>query len=252
MLRKLNGIVIKNIKFSESDRILTVFTKERGKVSILAKKANSPKRKIITQTAMFVWSEFMCYPGKNMYTLRSAYYIRGFYKIENDLERLMYASYVAELIDIFYDEELGESITFNLLAFTLKLIEDEKLENLSYITLAFMVKLLGICGFLPNIENCIVCNEKKSDIYYLDRENGGIICSNCKSSDSYLKQLNDVQLELIKELIHVKLKDLKDKDFSSVPKKSGEYLITVFNDYIVYTLGRKTNTYKLLCQMIGF
>lgn len=250
MLREFHGIVLKNIKYSESDRILTVFTKERGKISVMAKNASSKRSKVIAQTSTFAYSYFILYPGKNFYTLRNAEYIRCFTGLETDLERLSFASYACELIDIFYEDKMEEEITFNLLLYTLDLMQKSKLENLSFIMLSFMVKLLGINGILPDFKHCNICGELKESDYYLEIETGMVSCKKCTNKYILKNKLSLKQINLINKLTYVNLKDIKNMSFDDISIKESNNIIILLNSFINYNLQRKTNSFKFLSDMI--
>ncbi|WP_329381229.1 DNA repair protein RecO [Anaerofustis butyriciformans] len=250
MLREYHGIVIKNIKYSDNDRILTVFTKERGKISVMAKNAASKRSKVIAQTSTFSYSYFVLYPGKNFYTLKSADYIKSFPGIQTDLERLSFASYICELIDIFYEDKMEEEITFNLLFYTLGLIQKCKIENISFVALMFMLKLLGISGIIPDFKYCNLCGDAKCSEYYLDFESSILSCKKCTTKYFSSNKLTLKQINLINELTYINLKDIKNIDFTKVSLKECNNIIVILNNYITYNLQKKTNSFKFLSDMI--
>lgn len=251
MLKELNGIIIKSINYSDNDKILTVFTKEEGKVSIIAKGARRKKSKISAQTDIFTYTYFCCYPGKTLYTMKNCEYIKSFNGLQYDLERILFANYVCELMNIFYEDKMEEIISFNLLYFTLGLIEKEDVNNLSIITLAFMLKLLGITGLIPDFSGCMICGKKDIDEGYLDFEEGGIICSKCSHSHFSKRKISKNLIDIINKFLYINLKDIKGLS----PKfKLEDYneVILILNNYIEYSLNRKTNSFKFLSDMLEF
>ncbi|WP_294467288.1 DNA repair protein RecO [uncultured Anaerofustis sp.] len=250
MIREFHGIVLKNIKFSENDRILTVFTKERGKISVMAKNAASKKSKVIAQTSTFSYSYFCLYPGKNFYTLKSADYIKSFPGLQTDLERLSFASYISELVDIFYEDKMEEPITFNLIIYILDLLQKEKLEKLSFITLAFMLKLLGISGIIPDFSGCSICSATNGEYYILDFDSGSILCGKCTMKHFSMNKITLSQLNLINKLTYVNVNDIKNMSFDEFTLEECNNMIVILNNYITYTLHRKTNSFKFLSDML--
>lgn len=250
MLREFHGIVIKNIKFSDNDRILTVFTKERGKISVMAKNAASKRSKVIAQTSTFSYSYFVLYPGKNFYTLKTAEYIKSFPGLQTDLERLSFASYVCELIDIFYEDKMEEAVTFNLLLYTFDLLQKCSIEKISYISLMFMLKLLGISGIIPDFKCCNICGDTRSNEYYLDFESGILSCKKCTNKYFSSNKLTLNQINLINKLTYVNLKDIKSLNFNSVSLDECNKIIVIVNNFITYNLQKKTNSFKFLSDMI--
>lgn len=249
-LAKLEGIVIRNVKFNDTDRILTVFTKQEGKASILAKRANTNPR-FLAPTQLFAYSEFICYPGKKMYTLSSADYIKGFYKIQEDIERLGASGYICELIDNFYEDRLSEPLMFNLLLYTLNDLEGENIKIIPFIVLGFVLKMLGIYGMSPSLEGCMYCddNKVKKEYYFVFAE-GGTVCEKHKPLSGYHNKLTQTQLELLRRLLYMPLKEVKEIDYENYPEGICVYLLKVLDEYCKYNINKKTNSFDFLINLL--
>ncbi len=118
---KTEGIVLKYTNLGEADKILTILTRNKGKIKAIAKGCRKPKSSLTASSEIFVFSEFVFYKGANLYHVTQAETRETFYNIRNDLLRLSYAVYFAELADTVSDEEIPSERLFILLAKTLLL-----------------------------------------------------------------------------------------------------------------------------------
>ena len=85
-----NGIVIKSIKYSEQDKIITVLTRDLGRITVMAKGALRSKGNIGIVTRFLSCSSFCLFKGRNMFVLKDAEFITTYPNIELDIEKLTY------------------------------------------------------------------------------------------------------------------------------------------------------------------
>lgn len=250
MLEEHTGIVIKNTRYGEADRILTVFTKDRGKIKVMAKGGMSRKRHMAAQMQTFSVSSFVLYPGKNFYSVKSADFIKTFSGIQNDVERLAYASYLCELVDNFYEDRLEEEITFHLILYYLDFIQSQSLDNLPFIILSFMIKLLGINGILPDFSGCNNCGRTDADIYYLNFDTSEFLCTDCTERKPDSRVISSRQLSMINAFAAINLRVIPETDIKMTDLTECTDLVVMFDNYISYSLMKQTKSFRFLRDMI--
>ena len=91
------GLVLKETRYKESDRILTVLTPELGVISASAQSSLRLKSKLFSACGLFCYSEFTLVPGRNMYTVREAEVKNVFHGISASIEGMSLAMYMAEM-----------------------------------------------------------------------------------------------------------------------------------------------------------
>lgn len=96
---KTEGIVLKEMRYKDTSKILSIFTKRYGKIAVMARGAYRPKSQIIANTQPFSYNEYQLYKGKNFYYLNQADIIDSFYDIREKIERVVYGQYMLELIE---------------------------------------------------------------------------------------------------------------------------------------------------------
>lgn len=88
---------VKETRYKESDRILTILTPELGVISASAQSSLRLKNKLFSACGLFCYSEFVLLPGRNMYTIREAEVRNVFHGISSTIEGMSLAMYLAEM-----------------------------------------------------------------------------------------------------------------------------------------------------------
>ena len=91
------GLVLKETRYKESDRILTILTPELGVISASAQSSLRLKSRLFSACGLFCYSEFVLVPGRNMYTVREASVKNVFHGISRSIEATSLAMYLAEM-----------------------------------------------------------------------------------------------------------------------------------------------------------
>jgi len=113
---RCEAIVLRRVNFGEADRMLTLFSKEYGKIRALAKGARKPQTRKTGHVELFMRTNFLIARGKNIDIVTQAEMIEAYPKLRGDLLRTTYASYVVELIDQFTGEGDRDLTKYQLLA----------------------------------------------------------------------------------------------------------------------------------------
>ena len=146
---KTEGIIIKRKDFGEADRILTVLTKNQGKISVVAKGVRKISSRRSPHVELLNLSILTIHDGK-IPVLTEAETLRHFSILKNDLEKCGFAFYICELIDGLTAEYQESRVAFNLMQDVLTRLQTEtKPQNLIS---KFEQDLLASLGFLPKTQ----------------------------------------------------------------------------------------------------
>ncbi|MBU3803419.1 MAG: DNA repair protein RecO [Candidatus Cellulosilyticum pullistercoris] len=184
MLIRTKALVVKEYIVGESDKYITLFTKEYGKIQVLAPKAKKVDRGFASATQLFVYGEFILTSFKDTYRLVNVDIIEMFHNIRNRLESLSYASYIMEFLQYVTEPMLAQP---ELLRLTLKTLKALTYEEASYslIRRIYELRALAELGFMPQLASCTECGEVlkegETSKYYFSAEAGGLVCESCKS-----------------------------------------------------------------------
>lgn len=140
----IEGIIVRRRNFGEADRLLTVITPYKGKLTILAKGARRITSRRGGNVELLNKVKLHVFQGRGLPVLSEALSLETFPKIKSDLVLSTYASHVAEMAERFLPEDQPNPAAYNLLATALTLLE----KNPRQIFIrAYEVKLLMVLGF---------------------------------------------------------------------------------------------------------
>lgn len=173
------GIVLRAVNYRESSRILTVFSRDRGRITVSAKGCLRPKCRERAATEQFTLGEYGLTERTGRYYLNTACIEDAFYNLRLDIDRLAHAAYFVELCESVLNEEEPQGELFDLLALMLKSLCDGKI-NLEMVRLFFEVKAMDILGFRPEVSSCAACGGDLKDKLWFSVTAGGAVCENCR------------------------------------------------------------------------
>lgn len=176
-----DGLVIKETPVGESDKLITVLTRDKGKILISAKGVRSQKSKNMALCRPFVYANFEYYERGGRYWLSSGSINDSFFGLNADVESLALASYVIDVTNEISGENSPDDILLRTVLNTLFAIEN-KIRPIEQIKGAFEFFAAAHNGFLPDISRCERCGQATSEAFYLDVMNGSLICAECLTS----------------------------------------------------------------------
>ena len=147
-LSKTEGIVTKTTKYSETSLIVTVITRDYGKISAIANNVRSSKSHMLMGLQLFSFSEIVFYESRSktgLYKLNEMSVIESFGNIRTDLEKLAYASYFAEVANSAVSEDNPDEEILRLLLNTLFAL-DRDLCPMNKIKTVFEWRIAAISG----------------------------------------------------------------------------------------------------------
>lgn len=206
-ISKTEGIVLKYTNFGEADKILTILTRNKGKLKAIAKGCRKPKSNILASSEVFAFSEFVLYKGTNLYHITQAEVRQTFYNLRNDLLKLSYAVFFVEMADAVSDEEIPSERLFLLLAKALYYLAEGEIP-IGIISQAYQLKLMDISGYRPNLSRCVHCGKTDMEVYRFDVELGGILCNECEKFGKSIISLSPGALETVKILLNTEISRL--------------------------------------------
>lgn len=234
MLRT-EGIVLNEIRYRDTSKILNIYTKEFGKISIMARGAYNPKSKLMAHTQCFSHNEYRLRKGRNFYYINDASVIDPFYNIRQNMERFIYGFYILELINKSTPEEEENQVLFLLLEKALSILSKLEEGFLKFIV-AFELKYISFLGYRPYIEKCVSCGKGDFTQIKFSIHRGGIICEDCFNHDFRAKKLDKSMYEGISRLLYAPLDELET---IPIPQNVLMKIQEIVEDYILFNIDRK-------------
>lgn len=179
---RATAVVLRHVEYGEADRILTLFTLERGKIQAIAKGVRKIRSRKAGHLEPFTRVSLFLAKGRNLAVVTQAEALESYQGIRADLQRTGLAAYAIELLDRFTQEEGENRQLFHLLVDTLnRLNQDPHPET---VIRYYEVQLLDLLGFRPELTHCVVCRRAiiPEDQFFTARL-GGALCPRCSASD---------------------------------------------------------------------
>lgn len=190
MLIGIKGLVLKTIQRTDSDRLIVLFTVERGKITVCAKGSRSAKSKILPCIEPFSYSEFVLYEKDGFFWIKEGLLLENFYAIREDVKKLALASYICEVLDLTVYENMEEPELLRLGLNALYAIATD-LRSLQVIKAVFEMRSAMLLGLAPNVERCAKCGNKTAPQFYFSLPDGEIVCSRCR--EKTLREVMDMR-----------------------------------------------------------
>ena len=239
------AIVLRAVKYGEQDKMLTLFTLEGGKMSAVAKGAQSARSKFLGSSQSYCFGEYVLSESLKMPYLSSAEVINGFKGIGRDIRLLCAAAYICEIITVAFEEASEDRSAFMLLYHSLKLLEGCPGEKSLVLSTAFALKMLGINGSYPALDRCVNCGKVGEDYFFSPKE-GGIVCADCVSAEGLAIFTASQGLYLF-DLLFCGMDKILSLNAPSGQEQ--KYLFKQINNYLVYTLGKNIKSFEMLYQL---
>lgn len=202
MLEKIEGMIIKTQEYSETHKIVTIFSKKTGKFSALARGAKKPKSRMAAVSQPFIYGSFLVYLNKGLSTIQQGDILNSYRSIREDIIKTAYTAYVAELTDKLLDTKEPDVYIYNQFMLTIDWIA-ENTDSMIPI-LMYELKLYKKGGFAPVVDRCVNC-QRDSNLTVFSINEGGMLCSNCRNVDSYALNLSSRVMKLLNLFLQVDL-----------------------------------------------
>ncbi len=187
MTETIKGVVLRETAIGDYDKMMTVLTADRGKLSVFARGAKRLKSPLFAATQLFSYSEMTIYRSTNHYYLRTADLIENFYQMRDYLEGSALAGYIADIAADISVENQDETELLRLVLNCFYAISFRKKPTLQ-IKGVFELRASAAAGFMPNLVACAGCGNSNLDIYYFDVTDGIFRCEECYRTDALIAE----------------------------------------------------------------
>ncbi len=179
----VTGVNVGTFNLGEADKVLTIFTAERGLIRAVAKGARKPGSKIAGRAELLTVNNLLVATGRSLDIITQAEALETFSRLRHDLVRLSYGLYYAELTQCFGQGLAEESgVYFDYLLDAVKRQAEGAIDP-ALLSLRFELGLLEMLGYKPELGFCVVCRQVLADanLAAFHKDWGGIICKPCLS-----------------------------------------------------------------------
>ncbi len=176
-----DGLVLSVRHTGESDRIVTVLTRDFGVVRAFAKAACRPKSKLHAGTQTFCFSDFSFSENKETYRVTEAAPKELFYHLNDRLAALTLAQYFGQLAcELVFDDDKNPEFLRLVLNSLYFLCTREKSD--AWIKAVTELRFCSLSGYAPELNACAKCGKTDADRFFFHPSEGVLYCQDCNHS----------------------------------------------------------------------
>lgn len=178
MYLTIQAIVLRVTDYNDRDALLTVLSRNHGKLTIKARGLRRKNSPLIAPCQLLAYGEFTLFEYKNQYTINEAHSLELFQPLRRDLTKLSLGTYFAQVCDVISQEDLPnpelQSLLLNCLFALSKLdVTEQKVKAV------FELRAASLAGYMPDLFGCHVCGSQNPDRF--DLSLGQLECIVCRS-----------------------------------------------------------------------
>ena len=242
---RVEAVVLRHSDWGEADRLLGLFTREKGKLRVIAKGARKIRSRKAGHLEPFTRVALMLAKAHDMPIVTQAETVEAYQPLREDLMKTGYASYVIELLDRFTYEEGENQTLYDLLVDTLARLANEPSAWLP--VRYYEVQLLDLLGFRPELVHCTNCHEEiQAQDQYFSAESGGVLCPKCGPGQPGARP---VSMEALKYFRHFQRSAYPQASRAHPSPEVEAELEALLQYYLTYLLERGLNSPNFLREM---
>lgn len=238
-------VVLRHSDWGEADRLLVFFSREAGKLRVVAKGIRKLRSRKAGHLEPFTHVKVLLARGRDFWIVTQAETVNAYLPIRDDLVRTAYAATVIELLDRFTYDEGENRALFQLLVDTLERISTlpDPFPAVRY----YEIRLLDLMGFRPELNHCLRCeNEIKAEDQFFDALHGGVLCPRCGPG---VATARPVSMNTLKFLRHYQRSTFREASRVQIPQSLRHEMENLLNYYLTYLLERRLNSPDFLYQV---
>lgn len=245
-------ITLKSYDLNDADKILVMYSKEKGLMRSVAKGIKRPKSKLGSRLDLLMANNLQLSRGRNMDTICQAQTINNFKDIREDISKLMVSSYISEIVANYgMENDPSSNEVYELLYRAIENISraETKVQILLG-ALKFQLKMMYLIGVMPELNYCVGCRkELTTQDMYFSVEKGGVFCSCCNTVSNHSVEIPYKVRDFLYTLLNTNF-----EDESEYEKKATEKVCLVcFNllkDYLTKHSSKKFKSDKILASIL--
>ncbi|HSS34275.1 MAG TPA: DNA repair protein RecO [Solirubrobacterales bacterium] len=181
---KTEAIVLRSIRYGEADRILHLYSRDRGRIGAIAKGARKPKSRFGGRLEPFFRLDLLLHEGRSdLMTVTGVTTIDGYPRLRSSGPALTAGARACDAFLRLLDSAEPNPPAYNLLCRYLQLLDEPQQEPRGAgleAALSFRIKLALVAGFAPELAACALCGEAEH-LAGFSGAAGGVVCSSCEA-----------------------------------------------------------------------
>ena len=181
MYETTRGLILREVRYKESDRILTVLTDTEGKRTLKARGALRKSSKTAAATQQLTFSELTVFENRGYATVNEASVLEPFDGLRADFSAFALGCYVAEVLEAVSEEGVPDPAVLQLGLNALYALSRGLCPH-AQVKAVFELRLMAVAGFEPELSACPVCGETQPESPWFYLPEGTVFCGRCRAS----------------------------------------------------------------------
>lgn len=181
MYLTIQAIVLRVTDYNDRDALLTVLSRNHGKLTIKARGLRRKNSPLIAPCQLLAFGEFTLFEYRGQYTINEAHSLELFTPLRRDLTKLSLGTYMAQVSEVISQEDLPNPELLSLLLNCLYALSKLGLEE-RLVKAVFEMRSACLAGYTPDLFGCHVCGSQTPDRF--DISAGMLECAGCRNSES--------------------------------------------------------------------
>ena len=231
------ALVIKEMNVGESDRLVTLFTRERGIIKAFASGAKNIKSKKGSATSLLTYGSFTIKQKNESFRIYEATPITMFFGAGSDIEVLALSQYFCELANVFAVDGTQNNELLRLILNSLHFLTKEK-RFPSLIKAITELRIAVISGYSPNLIACDGCGKVEDDIMYFEIDGGELRCETCEKHGECIA-IDRTMLSAMRHIVYCEFSKLYSFE---IPEDKAKMLADITGKYITVQTDHRFST----------
>jgi len=248
-IKRTEGIVIKAINWRNTSKMVTIFTRDCGKVKMVAKGARRFRGGVGSALELFTRIDVLFYdkPTRSVQTMAECSIIEPFQEIREDIESLAVGLVGVESLDaLLPDRETNQNLYELLIAFLRGLRSNTDKEVIGQY---FIIRLLEASGYKPELINCVKCGEEVKGEAFISYKVGGLLCKDClEEQEQDIDKITGAALGHLRFLARA---DLKALPRLKSTRRVKEEAWGVILNFLHHVLGRELHSERFFTEVMA-
>ena len=231
------GIILRQVKTVNGRRILSMFTKKYGKIGAGSGLTEKGRGKAALAMRPFTFGRYELYKNNDNFNIKGMEVIQSFYKIGEDVDKYMCASYILEFTDKLLLEGKPEPKLFDILIEFFTVLADRQ-KDYATVAIAYEIKALALMGAIPELHSCVICGNREAAGGFSVKD-GGVICRQCRNNMEPVTNVSliyDVNFGIINIIDFFLKNPIKSLEKIGLEEKVKKELQTILKSYSEYHL----------------
>lgn len=243
---RAEAVVLHHRDWGEADRLVTLYTRQRGKLRAVVKGARKTRSRKAGHLQPFTHVTLQLARARGPFIVTQVDTLNAFAPLRENLQLTGQASYLVELLHRFtYDEEESNAVIFRLLTDSLTRLT--RGDDPWLVARYYEMRLLDYLGFRPQLQTCLHCGDPLEPLdQFFSGSEGGVICPACANQHASLRPL---KMETLKYMRHFQRSSYQEASRANPDAKVRAEVENLMQYYLTYLLERGLNSPRFIREM---